>query len=112
MSSYFDEAARAIDRAESEEAKNKLVDKVVKRVGDYLGYIESRCLKAEKGKLIPLREQFTKIRSRSYPAAINYMRIERLHDLGHDIGRARIKIRAGGWAGDNPYFPGHYDRDF
>jgi len=106
VSSYFDEASRQYRQAETPEKKREVVDTVTKRVREYLDYISRTCLKAERPKLEPLEVKFRKACDGPWDDEMSFMVIEDLHDLGHDIGRARIALRRQGVARDNPYFEG------
>jgi len=110
MSSYFDEmGTRALDaeqKGDTEKAK-QIAAEVKQRVGDYLTWIEQHALKSEASKLPALRAKFEAIGPAPYGAS--FLIGGNLHELGHDIGRARIRIRGGRTAGDSPYYPGHYE---
>lgn len=103
MSSYFDTVARKFQQASTQEDKRQILLTVQQRVGEYLTWIETNCLKAEQHKVAPLREAYTAMVHRPLREGLEYRLIEDLHDLGHDIGRARIQIRRRGSANDNPY---------
>lgn len=109
MSSYYDEAARQHDLADGMEAKTVVVEQVKSRVAEYLDWMAQNCVKADALKVGRLRDKFTEIISHPKDYDMDgRLLIEDLHDFGHDTGRARIRIRRRGIAGDNPYFEGKY----
>ena len=110
MSSYFDEMGRRAYQAEQkgDQAKAEaILSQAKQQVADYLDWIEKHALKREAAKVAILRDKFESLRPPRLTASFAIS--GDLHELGHDIGRARIAIRGGRYAGDNPYFPGHFE---
>jgi|GEM_PF-5561415 len=114
MSSYFDEMTRQIAQAEQTPDSEKvrtLFDTVRTRIADYLAWIDKNALKSEREKVDTLKAEYDAILARGVRFSASYLVGGDLHSLGHDIGRAQIKIRGGRRCGDSPYFPGHYGID-
>jgi len=114
MSSYFDEMTRRVSVAEQARDSamvKQLVEQAVERVRMYLDWIEKNALKSEQEKVSVLRAQFDQLLKKGAPWGASIFVGGDLHELGHDIGRARIRLSGGRSAGDNPYFPSHYDID-
>lgn len=117
MSSYFDEMTRRINAAQeigSTAEAARLVKSVIERVRNYLTYLETKALRSEQPKVAALKQQFERLLKKvaDSPSLDPVWLIGgEFHELGHDIGRAGIKLRGGARALDNPYFPGHYDID-
>ena len=110
MSSYFDEMGRRAYEAEQKgdtKRADETAAEVKQRVSDYLTWIERNALKSEAPKVAVLRTKFNAIGPSRYGAS--YLISGDLHEFGHDIGRAAIRIRGRGHALDNPYYPGHYE---
>lgn len=106
MSSYFDNAAGRVPFAEKNIGYTiKLRDEVTERVHGYIEFIESKALKSEQDKVKEIKEKFDNIISK--PVRLSVL-VEKLHDLGHDIGDAKIQMKGKKLASDNPYYPGHW----
>jgi hypothetical protein len=115
MSSYFDEMGRRIyetEQAKDLEKTRKLLDQVKQQVGNYLAWIETNALKSEKEKIFQLKSKYEAIVNKGTRYGAYLFVSGDMHELGHDIGRARIKLHGGRICGDNPYYPGHYEEEY
>lgn len=117
MSSYFDEMTRRISAAQetgSTAEAARLVKSVIERLRSYLTYLETKALHSEQPKVAALKQQFESLLKKvdDSPSLDPVWLVGgKFHELGHDIGRAAIKLPGGARALDNPYFPSHYDID-
>ena len=106
MSSYFDTMESCLGRGDL------LVQLVYKQYSRYLDTIAEECLGWEQDRLSeiihrfwPLEERARKLVQIPDLADGQYefgQLLRELHDLAHDLGRARIRLRSGQYAGDNP----------
>ena len=116
LSSYFDEMARRASQGDPA----KVAEEALERMRGYLAYIQKEALKGEVEIGAKEREVQTFIerlekhaqryaqQDKAGPGRNPVWLLEELHDLGHDIGRAAIRLRGGRQALDNPYYPGHW----
>ena len=101
----------------------KVAEQALERMRGYLAYIQKEALKGSwaeprtevaSSKVQAFIERLEKHAQRyaqqdkAGPGRNPVWLLEELHDLGHDIGRAAIRLRRGRTALDNPYYPGHW----
>ncbi len=110
MSSFFDEMGRRAYKCVEDgdiEGARKIAHQVYDRMDEYFKYIAKHSLKSESAVVENLTKQFLGINKDKLDSAPVDVIGWELHEMGHNIGRARIKGRGGIYFSDNPYFPGH-----
>lgn len=96
MSSYFDKMAQCLYD------QNAIGELVFTQYRAYLRDLQEDVIEADEQKLSDLMTEMHKIHDRYKGNPV--MLVETLHDLAHDVGRAGIRLKGGGRAGDNPNF--------
>ena len=100
MSSYFDKHARALNNPK------EFVKLVRDDYHSYLDKVMHKCLRKEYKRIIALVNEFEDLFSYakidSLTVFSTQMFLEDMHDFAHKFGAARIALKGGRIAGDNP----------
>ncbi len=99
MSSYFDRMSRCVDNP------REVVSLVRDQYRWYLRDIASECLVKERARLHELQADFDQIEQVGAGQRNPLWELQMMHDFAHMLGSARIQLRGGRTAGDNPPIP-------
>jgi len=93
MSSYFDMMGECLNNKEA------FIKLILKQYLEYLYFINEKSYAKDNDKVLKFLDRFYKIESSS---ALPEYKLSALHDLAHDVGRSKLKLKDGTYAGDNP----------
>lgn len=96
MSSYFDKMAVCLNDPV------RFVDLVRSQYRWYLHEVNQGCWRADLEKVNAIIDRFDQIQT---DVREPWLTLQEYHSLAHDLARARIRLRGGGRAGDNPPIP-------
>ena len=99
MSSYFDRMSRCVTEP------REVVSLVRDQYRWYLRDIADECLVKERERLYELQADFDRIKEAEAGQRNPLWELQMMHDFAHKLGSARIQLRGGRFAGDNPPIP-------